>query len=245
MNANDGYTTILAEFEKDNLSDKQMRKELEKFNDNNTKVLASSLVNTDYGDTSQIQILLYIMLAIVCIISILIIRGVFKLIIAERMQTIGTFMSQGATKSKIKYLLILEAALYGCIGSVFGTGLGIGLLFIINRLISPNAKYGIYNPFHINPVHIVIGIIFATVLAIFSSSSAVRKIKKLQVKEVILNRVENHEKTGIITNLVTNFLCKIFKGNTTAFLAINNIKTSNPLTTRKKQKNVFFMLFEN
>ena len=234
IGANDSYTTILAEYEKDNLSSKAQKDELKKLNDNNSKAFAANLIDDNYGDVSSMQVLLYVMLGVVCVVSILIIRGVFKLIITERMQTIGTFMSQGATKKKVRNMLLLESFLYGCIGSVFGSGLGVGLLFIINRLISPNAEYGIYNPFSINPIHIAIGCAFAIILSVFSSWSAIRKIKKLQVKEVILNRVENHEKTGFITRIITGFLSKIFKGNTTAFLAINNIKSSKLLRNNIK-----------
>ena len=226
MKADNGYNVMSAAFAKKDLSKDERKDELKKFNDNNEKVIASDITGLGYGGDDLIQTILYVMLGIVCVVCILIIRGVFRLIIAERMQTIGTFMSQGATKSKIKRMLILEAFIYSVIGAIVGSGVGIGGLAIITRLASPHAKYGIYNPLKINPVHILIGCAFAVILSLYSAWKPIRKIKKLQVKEVILNRVELHERTGIIARFLTGIGTKIFRKNTTMFLAINNIRTS-------------------
>lgn len=226
MKADNGYNVMSAEFAKKDLTKEERKDELKKFNDNNEKVIASDITGLAFTGDSLVQTILYVMLAIVCVVCVLIIRGVFRLIITERMQTIGTFMSQGATKSKIKRMLILEAFMYSVIGAIVGTGVGIGGLAILTRLTSPHAKYGIYNSVNINPTHILIGCAFAIILSLYSAWKPIRKIKKLQVKEVILNRVELHEKTGIIARFLTGIGAKIFRKNTTMFLAINNIRTS-------------------
>ncbi|MCR5628687.1 FtsX-like permease family protein [Eubacterium sp.] len=235
LNANGAYNCVVADYTKENLTPDELDKELKKFNKNNEKVIGTNLeYNYDSESDNMIQTILYIMLGIVCVVCVLIIRGVFRLIITERMQTIGTFMSQGATKKKVQRMLLLEAFLYAVVGAIIGSVVGCGGLAILTRLISPYKKYGIYNEVHFNPVHIAIGCAFAVILSLYSAHAPIRKIKKLQVKEVILNRVEVHEKTGIITRFLTGIGAKLFRGNTSMFLAINNIRTSKLLRSNIK-----------
>lgn len=134
------------------------------------------------------------MLIVVLFVSAIIIYGSFKLIITERLPIIGTFLSQGATKRKVKNILYLESIFYGVLGAVFGNLLGIGGLNLVNRMISPLASYGIYEKLNINYSWLIVGSIFAIVLSIFSAIIPIEKIKKLQVKEVILGTTR--EKQG-------------------------------------------------
>ena len=226
IGADGKYNMMTATFAKSAESKKERTDSLKEFNKANENVIASDIAYMDAGDTGMIQTVLYIMLGIVCVVCVLIIRGVFKLIITERIQTIGTFMSQGATKRKIQNMLLVESLLYALVSCVVGTLVGIGGIAILTRVLSPFAKYGIYNEVKINPVHILIGCVFAVILSLFSAWAPIRKVKKLQVKEVILNRVEVHEKTGILTRIITGIGIKLFKNKPTLFLSFNNIRSS-------------------
>ena len=193
----------------------------EEFNKNNEKVKAQSMSGeVDVDGTESIEAGMYFMLIIVCFICCIIIYGVFKLIITERITVIGTFMSQGATKKKIEHILLLESFLYAVIGSIFGIVVGEVGLYFVNRLASPLAKYGIYSPFEIIPSHIVIGVLFSFILSIVSAWLPVRSIRKLQVKDVILNRIEPKRKKsnikffiGLIIFLIS-LSCYFAKGET-------------------------------
>jgi putative ABC transport system permease protein len=168
---------------------------IEAFNDKYTDVRASSMKGEVEADgTESIEAGMYFMLIIVCFICCIIIYGVFKLIITERITVIGTFMSQGATKKKIEHILLLESLLYAVLGSIFGVIVGEIGLYFVNRIASPLAEYGIYSPFEIIPSHIVIGVIFSFILSLVSAWLPVRSIRKLQVKDVILNRIEPKRK---------------------------------------------------
>jgi Trk K+ transport system NAD-binding subunit len=123
-------------------------------------------------------------------------------------------MSQGATKKKVQRMLLLEAFLYAVVGAIIGSVVGCGGLAILTRLISPYKKYGIYNEVHFNPVHIVIGCAFAVILSLYSAHAPIRKIKKLQVKEVILNRVPD------FANEVTLFEMELTKKYSFIILSI-------------------------
>ena len=245
---------------------------VKRFNEANTAVKATAIDTvTVLGNFDSLILGIGCMFAIVVVVSGLIISGVFRMIISERLPVLGTFMSQGASKGKVSRILILESALYGLLGGIVGAALGEGILYLVGRLISPLADYGIYLPFEINWLNVSIGAAFAIVMSAVSSWLAVRRIRKLQTKDVILNRVEHTGKrkrfkfflgaamliaaaignsrikgtvsaqsllylvlsmagillvTPTLVRAIAGFLAKIFRKNTTMFLALNNIRTS-------------------
>lgn len=160
---------------------------------NTTELFDMEQVKEQFSSFSGI---LYVMLVIVVAMSSIIIYSTFKLIITERLTTIGTFLSQGATTGKVKFILRLESFFYGIIGSLIGNGLGILVLYAITRFISPLKQYGIYEPVTIKPNYIIAGTIFAILLSLLSSYLPLRKISKLQVKDVILNDVRVSMRVG-------------------------------------------------
>lgn len=219
------YNTILADS-----SEKTMNEGIEKFNKNNTSFTADKLYDEDdiKSQMNTVTSILYIMLIVVVIMSSIIIYSSFKLIITERLTTIGTFLSQGATVSKVKSILYLESLIYGIFGGVLGNVLGVAGLYIINRLISPLKDYGIYGKVTIEPYYIITGMIFAIILSFISSYVPVRRISRLQVKDVILNDVRISKTIGwkkfivgmafIIISLILYFIFNNNLGNFTIVL---------------------------
>lgn len=164
---------------------------INKFNKNNTQFVAKKLYDAASIEKqiSSFTQILYAMLAIVLFMSAIIIYGSFKLTITERLPVIGTFLSQGATNWTVEKILLLESIGYGIIGAIFGDILGYGGLYLINYFISPLKNYGIIEKFSVNPIYFVIGAIFAIVFSCISAIVPIIKIRKLEVKEVILNNV--------------------------------------------------------
>lgn len=193
MNSGGRYNYMTAE-----TSESDSVKAADNFNDTNERVKAISL--TDLSSIKEITqstvSTFYIMFAIVCIICCIIIHGAFKLIISERMTVIGTFMSQGATRKKIEHILLCESFLYSVFGAIFGVALGEAILYVIARETSPLKEYGIYMIFNIDPKLIIIGIIFAILMSVVSALLPARSVRKLLVKDVILNRMEVKHKKG-------------------------------------------------
>ncbi|HEX3022222.1 MAG TPA: FtsX-like permease family protein [Lachnospiraceae bacterium] len=187
------YNLIMA-----NSSESSLEKGIESFNKSNTEFQAAKLFDIDSvrEQTASFKMILYVLLLVVVIMSGIIIFSSFKLIITERLTTIGTFLSQGATLGKVKFILRLESLFYGILGAVFGNVLGLIALNVINRAVSPLKEYGIYEPVNIKPYYIITGVLFAIILSLVSSYIPVRKISKLQVKEVILNDVRISMKLG-------------------------------------------------
>ncbi len=267
MNSGGRYNYMTAETDKDSVD------AAEDFNEVNERVKATSLTDLSIAkETSQSTVtVFYLMFAIVCIICCIIIHGVFKLIINERMTVIGTFMSQGATRKKIEHILLVESLLYSLFGAVFGVALGEVILYFVARETSPLKEYGIYMSFNIDPKLIIIGIIFAVLMSVISALMPARSVRKLPVKDVILNRMEVKHKNGSLRmilgmalfvfaiagafineewvtdlsmifaaaafvgmimllrkflKIVSGIFAKIFRKNTSLFLAFNNVKTS-------------------
>ena len=184
LDAEDGYNVIYA-----NVSGESVESFVEDYNEANADIKAIDM-KSNIDMESSVSTGLYFMLAIVVIVSSIIIYGVFKLILAERLTVIGTFMSQGATKNKIERIILMEGFLYGLIGGAVGCVIGEVVLYYLGRFTSPLAEYGIYNEFHIMPAYLVAGMIFAIVLSVLSAFFPVRSVRKLEVKDVILNRAE-------------------------------------------------------
>ena len=250
----------------------QIKDAVDRFNEANTKVKAADRTNSlFFGDISSLIFTIAMMLGIVIIVSVLIISGVFKMIVSERIPVFGTFLSQGCTKRQVRFIVLLESACYALLAGIVGSALGEGILYVVNRLVSPLREYGIYLPFRINWLHVLFGIAFAVVISVVAAWLPVRRIAGFETKDVILNRVEStHKKhtvrtviglllfaSSIVITLILDgeisplsivaasacyigiimaapalikvlmtFFCKVFRGNTTMWLACNNIRTS-------------------
>ena len=124
------------------------------------------------------------------------------MILAERLSVIGTFMSQGATKNKIERIILMEGFLYGLFGGVAGCTIGEVILYFLGRITSPLADYGIYTEFSIDPKYVAAGIIFAVILSVASAFFPVRGVRKLEVKDVILNRAEIKRGRTVVKSII-------------------------------------------
>lgn len=193
LGAEGKYNMVLAE-----AASGDVRQSIKEFNDANDDYEGEILFDEEdiYEQVSFIQGILYLMLAIVVIMSAVIIYGAFKLIITERMKTIGTFLSQGATVGRVKGILYLESGAYGLFGAVIGVGLGVVVLNVVDRFISPLSKYGIYEGADIDMSCYIAAIVFSFILPLASSYLPVRRLAKLQVKDVILNDTRAVKKMG-------------------------------------------------
>jgi len=166
------------------------------FNENNSSFKAQEILNTEGIEEiiSQAKGIFYIMLLIVVLMSSLIIYGSFKLIITERLPVIGTFFSQGATRSDVRKILYLESIFYGVFGGIIGCVIGTGVLYLIHYLVSPLREYGIFGDFSVQFPLIALGMIFSVILPLISCTVPIINFGKLQVKNIILNIEEHKDK---------------------------------------------------
>lgn len=171
------------------------------FNNDNkqNKIVASQVYDEKSMEQqlSMIKVPLLFMLGIVLLMTTFIIYSSFKLIITERLSVIGTFLSQGATKGKIVLILLIESLAYGILGGIIGDLLGAGLTSFISYYGNPLKEYGIKAVTEYYPPYFVTGFVFAVVLSIASTIIPILSIRKLPVKEVILNTISTSNKISI------------------------------------------------
>ena len=215
LSAEGRYNIIMA-----NSKGSSLEESIKAFNKANDDFKAEKLFDEDQvkSQMSSFSSMLYFMLAIVILMSGIIIYGTFKLIVTERLSIIGTFLSQGATVSKVEQILLLESLFYSITAGVLGILLGIGGLSLVNKMVSPLGDYGIYEKLNIDPKYIVYGMIFSVVLCVISSIIPILKIRKLQVKEIILNEPSISMKQSKIKPIIGLILLII----SILFSSINN-----------------------
>lgn len=163
------------------------------------KIVASKLYDEKQMEQqlSMIRIPLYFMLAIVLLMTTFIIYSSFKLIITERMPIIGVFLSQGATKNKIILLMLRESIAYGVLGGALGDGLGAGLTKLIAVYGNPLKEFGVSASTEYYPLYFVIGFIFAVMLSLASTIVPILAIRRLPIKDVILNTLGTKNKVSL------------------------------------------------
>lgn len=140
--------------------------------------------------TREITIPLQIMFVLVLATSAFIIYSSFQVITAERLPTIGTFRSIGATRRDTNLVLLVEAALYGIVGGGVGCLLGVGALYVMALWTTPDwiAEHGIRIRF--TGIQLAASYLLAVTLALASSTVPVIGAARIPVKELILGQYE-------------------------------------------------------
>ncbi|EPY2280680.1 ABC transporter permease [Clostridium sporogenes] len=152
--------------------------------------------------------------------SVFIIYSSYKVITLDRLPVIGTFRSIGATQKTVTRILMLESALYGCVGGIGGIPLGIGVLKLILRGMGNSLSQGIEIPVVITGTAVGLSFGVAIIVSILSAWIPVRRASRLPIKNVVLGVVEekhipNHFVAGIgvVLFVVSVLLPKVASGN--------------------------------
>lgn len=134
------------------------------------------------------------MTIVVLFMSIFITYTAFKVITIEKLPVIGTFRSIGATKRMTDLILIIESLCYGVIGGIIGCGLGIGILYIMTWITTPDWMKGNSVQIHFSILQLIIAFILAVFISFISAILPIVRISKLPVKDIVLNEVERQSK---------------------------------------------------
>lgn len=157
---------------------------------------------------------MFMMTSMVLFISIFIIYSTFKVITTERLPVIGTFRSIGATRKMTDVVLIGESLTYGIAGGITGDILGIGVLYLIAKIMAADPYNGQMNvsiKFGIG--HLAASFLLAICVALISSWRPISKASKIPIKDLVLNNTEIKSKNkkwkkyaGIIMLLISSSL---------------------------------------
>ncbi len=152
--------------------------------------------------------------------SVFIIYSSYKVITLDRLPVIGTFRSIGATQSNVTRILLLESALYGCLGGVLGIPVGTVVLKLILRGMGQSLSQGIEIPVVISPFSILFSFSVALIVSLLSAWIPVRRASRLPVKEVVLGTVEEKQVPrpvivgiGLVLFAASVILPKLASGN--------------------------------
>ncbi|ARU60244.1 hypothetical protein CBW65_03585 [Tumebacillus avium] len=125
-----------------------------------------------------------LMTVIVSLLSMFIINSSVKVIVFERLPILGTFRSVGATKRTTSLLLLAESAVYGIFGGVLGCLLGIGILYIMASVLSPDGTSGML--IEIKPYRLLLAFAMAVILPVLASLFPVLKAARTPLKDIML-----------------------------------------------------------
>lgn len=131
-------------------------------------------VEEDQAQVNGIVSGLSVAVAAIAAISLLVggigIMNIMLVSVTERTREIGIKKALGARTKDVLFQFLIESATLSAIGGVVGTSLGIGLVMIGGSLISI--------PIVVNPISIVIAVVFAMVIGIFFGYYPAKKAAK-------------------------------------------------------------------
>ena len=181
---------------------------IKNFNEKNSNCSASLTFDRAKAnsDAESVAMLFYFMLLIVVFMSSFIIYSCFKLIIIERMPVIGTFLSQGETRSGIIKLLLGESVIYGIISGILAMFLGTGFLYVLGDLQNNYKVYGVPTKVDYNISYFAAGFIFAIGISLISALIPILATRKLQIKDIILNKTNVTQKKHYKLNIFATVL---------------------------------------
>ncbi|MBU3143448.1 ABC transporter permease [Clostridium sp. CF012] len=148
----------------------------------------------DLKDASNgIVVPLKMMGMVVLAISMFIIYSAFKVITAERIPTVGTFRSIGATKKMMNLVLLGESIIYGIIGGITGIIVGFGVLYLMATIFAQMFG-GIKTTIKYTTDQMIGAFILAVTLSLISSILPIIRVSKISVKDIVLNNVTKNAK---------------------------------------------------
>ncbi|MBC6679743.1 ABC transporter permease [Zhenpiania hominis] len=137
-----------------------------------------------------IQLPMLFMLLITLIMSAFIISCTFRLIIGQRLPVLGTFFSQGASSGQIYGLFLMEGLLYGVAGGLAGCLAGNYLTRFIANYSVHSLRFSAYEDCQVPGSYFLAGFLFSILFSAAMVIIPVHSIKKIPLKEIILNMME-------------------------------------------------------
>jgi len=123
------------------------------------------------------------------VVGMFLIYNAISISVIQRRREIGILRSVGLTRSQALSLFIGEAAWIGCLGSLAGIGIGIGLakimLYFVSRTIT--AIYILVKAEHllISPIVLIVGFAMGVLASVLSSIGPAREASRVGPKEAL------------------------------------------------------------
>ncbi|HBF4081745.1 TPA: FtsX-like permease family protein [Clostridioides difficile] len=189
INKGSGYTRVLIESEEE-MTENLVNKLSEELS--TEKYTVSNTINETkiISDARQKTMPFFLISFFALTLSIFIIYSSYKVITLERLPFIGTFRSIGANEKTVTHILMLESILYGSIGGLIAIPIGVVVLNLMLHGLGNSLEQGISIPTVISPIGVIISVIVAIIVSLFSAYIPVKKASHLPIKNVVLGTVE-------------------------------------------------------
>ncbi|MCJ0054948.1 FtsX-like permease family protein [Clostridioides difficile] len=189
INKGSGYTRVLIESEEE-MTENLVNKLSEELS--TEKYTVSNTINETkiISDARQKTMPFFLISFFALTLSIFIIYSSYKVITLERLPFIGTFRSIGANEKTVTHILMLESILYGSIGGLIAIPIGVVVLNLMLHGLGNSLEQGISIPTVISPIGVIISVIVAIIVSLFSAYIPVKKAIHLPIKNVVLGTVE-------------------------------------------------------
>ncbi|UUV13224.1 FtsX-like permease family protein [Clostridioides difficile] len=189
INKGSGYTRVLIESEEE-MTENLVNKLSEELS--TEKYTVSNTINETkiISDARQKTMPFFLISFFALTLSIFIIYSSYKIITLERLPFIGTFRSIGANEKTVTHILMLESILYGSIGGLIAIPIGVVVLNLMLHGLGNSLEQGISIPTVISPIGVIISVIVAIIVSLFSAYIPVKKASHLPIKNIVLGTVE-------------------------------------------------------
>ncbi|HBF6275329.1 TPA: FtsX-like permease family protein [Clostridioides difficile] len=189
INKGSGYTRVLIESEEE-MTENLVNKLSEELS--TEKYTVSNTINETkiISDARQKTMPFFLISFFALTLSIFIIYSSYKVITLERLPFIGTFRSIGANEKTVTHILMLESILYGSIGGLIAIPIGVVVLNLMLHGLGNSLEQGISIPTVISPIGVIISVIVAIIVSLFSAYIPVKKASHLPIKNIVLGTVE-------------------------------------------------------
>ncbi|HID7760714.1 TPA: FtsX-like permease family protein, partial [Clostridioides difficile] len=189
INKGSGYTRVLIESEEE-MTENLVNKLSEELS--TEKYTVSNTINeTKIISDARQKIMPFFLISFFALtLSIFIIYSSYKVITLERLPFIGTFRSIGANEKTVTHILMLESILYGSIGGLIAIPIGVVVLNLMLHGLGNSLEQGISIPTVISPIGVIISVIVAIIVSLFSAYIPVKKASHLPIKNIVLGTVE-------------------------------------------------------
>lgn len=148
--------------------------------------------------TSMLSMSLLFITIMVSFMSVFIIYSSFRVIMMQKMPHLGTFRSVGADKKKINQVMFLESGIYGVLGGIFASLIGILLSYILSAFTMPEELKAIGTPVEIkiSLSKVIMGFLMANLICFISTFLPIMQVSKKPIKEIVLNMTSTTKKEG-------------------------------------------------
>ncbi|VIF62472.1 ABC transporter permease [Clostridioides difficile] len=189
INKGSGYTRVLIESEEE-MTENLVNKLSEELS--TEKYTVSNTINETkiISDARQKTMPFFLISFFALTLSIFIIYSNYKVITLERLPFIGTFRSIGANEKTVTHILMLESILYGSIGGLIAIPIGVVVLNLMLHGLGNSLEQGISIPTVISPIGVIISVIVAIIVSLFSAYIPVKKASHLPIKNIVLGTLE-------------------------------------------------------